>query len=290
MQIKTSFFRSHPKAEEWTRSMNELGYVVLNKIDQNQLNEIKSASMKLIDSVRKKEKGKQLLNLINASHEVKLSSNAIVEHLFNPILNELISDHEADVFPVSHILKPFGLKGDIWHQDSSIVDERKAFSFNAWVSLIPSNRLNGCLWVVPGSHKNDNYFRQFGFNPVQGTLLQKMNKKLVPIEVEAGEIVLFHRNILHGSSRNWLPKTRVALESVVVTKGTQLFNFHREEALHKNKIIGFKVDMDHFLRKYPKEDFYNRRYTYELFEDLGFEGITQKLTHFLDNLSPHEIS
>jgi len=284
MRIDPRFFHLHPKAQEWIQSLNELGFVVLDKIDAQKLDELRSASMDLIQNLPKKDKGSQLLNLINASYSVKLASNEIIKRLFNPILAAYISTEEADIFPVSHILKPFGLKSDIWHQDSSIVDERTAFSLNAWISLIPSNRMNGCLWVIPGSHKNDNHFRQFGYNPVQGLLLKKMNKKLVPIEVDAGEIVLFHRNILHGSSRNWLPKTRVALESVVVSKGAQLYNFHREEALHKNQIMGFKVDMEHFLRENPKADFYNGRYSYELYEDLGFDGITSKLSHFIDHL------
>lgn len=284
MLIKPSFFLDASKAVAWTKSLNEQGYVVLGKMEENRFQEMKSASMELIHSIPKSDKSNQLLNLINASHPIKLASNSLIERYFNPILTQFISDQQATIFPVSHILKPFGLKSDIWHQDSSIVDERDAFSLNAWISLIPSNRFNGCLWVVPGSHHNDNHFRQFGYNPVQGDLLRKMNKKIVPIEVDAGEIVLFHRNLLHGSSRNWLPKTRVALESVVISKGAQLYNFHREESMHKNKIIGFKVDMEHFLRENPKADFYNNRYAYELYNDEGFDGITAKLNRVLDTI------
>jgi len=133
------------------------------------------------------------------------------------------------------------------------------------------------MWFLPGSHISTIFFRQFGFNPYVGKLLKQIKPLLQPIKVNAGEVVLFHRNLIHGSSVNYLPKNRIAIESVIVSKGAQLYNFHREEAFVKNKILGYKVDMQHFLRESPKDDFYNQVYDYEMFKDLGMEGITKKI-------------
>ena len=56
-----------------------------------------------------------------------------------------------------------------------------------------------------------------------------------------------------------------------------IINARIRKAFVKNKILGYKVDMQHFLRESPKEDFYNQVYKYEIFEDLGMERITKKI-------------
>lgn len=255
--------------------LSVLGYTVIGKLEESVLNELQKVTSKFLKEVELKCPDRQLYNLINAELDIKLESNRIVEKYVNGFLNEIFDLNQVDIYPVSHIIKPFGLKSSIYHQDSSIVDERTNYSLNAWVPLVNSNKLNGCMWFLPGSHKTQNHFRQFGFNPFVGKLLRQVKPLLQPFPVEAGEVVVFHRNIIHGSSINYLPVNRVALESVIVNKNAQLYNFHREESISKTKVLGYKVDIHHFLRANPKKDFYAQRYEYDEFEDLGMKGITE---------------
>jgi hypothetical protein len=71
------------------------------------------------------------------------------------------------------------------------------------------------------------------------------------------------------------------VEAVIVSKNAQLYNFHRESAVLENKILGFKVDADHFSGPDPKQDFYNGKYAYEVFDDEEF-SLTQK--YLSDNI------
>jgi hypothetical protein len=264
-----------------------LGFTKIGKLDKLTLNRLNDDTRLFINQTKNKFPKGELFNLINSDFNTKSQSNKIIDTYLNNYLKTILDLNKVDVYPVSHIVKPFGLKSSIWHQDSAIVDERESFSLNAWVPLVNSNLLNGCLWIFPGSHISNNFARQFGYNPIQGKLLRNLRKYLKPIYVEAGEIVLFHRNLIHGSSINWLPFDRIALESVVVSKNAQLYNFHREESMAPNKVLGFKVTTNHFYKENPKEDFYNGSCNYIEFDDDGFEGITEYLINSIPSFFKH---
>jgi hypothetical protein len=276
VEIVKDDLKSHNK-ELFYKGFTKIGF-----LPNNLFFELKKESFELINKARVHFPKGELFNLINSNFDIKSSSNKIVDKFFTPYLRDKLNTDLVDYFPVSHLIKPFGMKSDIWHQDSSIVDERVDFSLNAWVSLIDSNRFNGCLWVLPGSHINEIYFRQFGYNPITKSFLKKIKKELIPIETKAGEVVLFYRNLIHGSSLNLLTRRRVAIESVVLSKNAQLYNFHRDDKISKSKVLGFRVDINHFLGANPKEDFYNGKYNFELFQDDSLEYIQD---YFLSKLS-----
>ena len=269
------------------KELDYLGYTSLGILPAEILSEIIYETKDLIKKTKNKFPKKQLFNLINSDLETKIASNEIIKRLFNPYLETILDTKVIDIYPVSHIIKPFGFKSGIWHQDSAIVDERNDFSLNAWTSLVDSSKLNGCLWIFPGSHINTNHTRQFGFNPIEGKTLKKLKPHLIPIKAKAGEVIVFHRNLIHGSSRNWLPFNRVAIESVITSKNAPFYNFHREENMAKNKILGFQVKMEHFLKENPKEDFYNGNYNYIEFEDQGMKKISEYLINNIPVFKNH---
>lgn len=267
--------------EQKIRELDYLGYTKIGKIGAVQLAELRRETKHFLASLKGKLPPDILFNLINSDAHTKAVSNAISEKYLVPKLMQVLNPDRVDMYPVSHLVKPFGRHSSIWHQDCAIVDERIDYSLNVWMPLVNSHRLNGCLWIFPGSHLSENFARQFGYNPIEGEVLAELKKYMKPIRVEAGEIIVFHRNIIHGSSNNWLPMDRIAMEAVAVPKGAQLYNFHRDENLLKDKVLGYRVRREHFLKEVPKEDFYDGTYAYEAFDDEGFEG-TQK--YLLDHI------
>lgn len=263
-----------------------LGYTVLTKLSDKALKTLKFRTKEMLSTIDL-DYSTELNNLIN-NKDVKLISNDIVRNFYTKRLVKFMETSVVDVFPVAHILKPFGRKGDIWHQDASIVDERYDFSLNAWTPLVNSNRLNGCIWVLPGSHISEVNFRQFGYNPIENETAKILKKHMIPIHVKAGEILLFYRNLIHGSSVNYLPKTRIAVESIIVPKNVQFYNYHRDEALLKDNILAYKVDMEHFLKPVPKQDFYEGKYEFEVFPDYGKEWVKDYLIKNISNFKNHE--
>lgn len=97
--------------------------------------------------------------------------------------------------------------GQAWHQDEVYIPTRDRSLCGAWIALDNATVDNGCLWVLPGSHRNGYLYPQrthdrsgefdfadesYGFD----------DDAEVPVEVEAGSVVFFNGYLLHRSKKN----------------------------------------------------------------------------------------
>jgi ectoine hydroxylase-related dioxygenase (phytanoyl-CoA dioxygenase family) len=94
-----------------------------------------------------------------------------------------------------------------WHQDDAYYTQKSQSDtrMSIWVPLQDANEDNGCLWVVPGSHRrglqpyeNKNYgMCRLSFKEEEMDL-----SGAIPLPVRAGSIVLFHALLWHSSKGN----------------------------------------------------------------------------------------
>ena len=88
----------------------------------------------------------------------------------------------------------------------------------AWTALEPCTRENGCLCVVPGTHRGpllehqnpDWEWVNYGYFGVKDA--EKLGER-VHLEMEPGDTVFFHPKLLHGSGRNRTPGFRRAISA-----------------------------------------------------------------------------
>jgi len=94
----------------------------------------------------------------------------------------------------------------------------------AQIALDSCTRGNGCLRVIPGTHKlgrlNHTSLAQSSDSGVDEERLQEILKRFQVVEVElaVGDAVLFHANLLHGSEDNTSEEARVTLLGCYNTK------------------------------------------------------------------------
>jgi phytanoyl-CoA hydroxylase len=103
--------------------------------------------------------------------------------------------------------KPPGLPGQAWHQDERYIPTRDRSLIGAWIALDDADEENGCLRVLPRSHRTGELFalrdhglpeefdpgeEAYGFDPADERLLT----------VKAGDVVFFNGYLLHRSLRN----------------------------------------------------------------------------------------
>lgn len=105
-------------------------------------------------------------------------------------------------------IKPSGQPGQAWHQDEDYIPTRDRSLVGAWIALDRATVENGCLWVIPGSHRSGILWDQHWHGDRQFDCAEESRgfpftgADAVAVEVEAGSIVCFNGYTLHRSLPN----------------------------------------------------------------------------------------
>jgi phytanoyl-CoA hydroxylase len=105
-------------------------------------------------------------------------------------------------------IKSEGKPGQAWHQDETHIPTRDRSLTAVWIALDDATVENGCLWVIPGSHRlgvlypdreqEDRRFdctrEAYGFG--------YREEDAVPVEIPAGSGLVFDGYLLHRSLPN----------------------------------------------------------------------------------------
>ncbi len=109
-------------------------------------------------------------------------------------------------------IKAAGKPGQAWHQDELFIPTRDRSLVGAWIALDDATVENGCLWVIPGSHKpgilwpNKDHGDYEQFDCAKESFAFPYSEAdEVPVEVKAGSAVFFNGYLLHRSLPNWAP-------------------------------------------------------------------------------------
>ena len=114
-----------------------------------------------------------------------------------------------------------------WHQDIGLWTQSKASkanmdayrpTTNMWVALDPANRSNGCLQVVPGSHKTEVIEHVKYDDAVHVELPRHLTENLdvFHIELEPGDALFWHSNLWHYSPKNLSESKRWGLGMIAL--------------------------------------------------------------------------
>ena len=105
-------------------------------------------------------------------------------------------------------IKSEGKPGQAWHQDELFIPTRDRSLTAAWIALDDATVENGCLWVLPGSHRRgvlypdrDHHDARFDCE-VEAYDFPYRDQDAVAVEVPAGSVVLFSGYLLHMSLPN----------------------------------------------------------------------------------------
>ncbi len=202
---------------------HEQGFLVLEDMfTQDEINALKEETMAIFKGDRGAVEGllqtdqnltdEEIIKQYVAIHFPHKISNIILDYVKDKklamVLSKIISPNVKCMQSMLFTKAP-GKKGQSWHQDEFFIPTRDKSLTGAWIALDKATVENGCLWVIPGSHKQG-FIRkripytgnQYGDTDVCDLYPYSEKHDAIPVEVSEGSVVFFNGYLLHSSLQN----------------------------------------------------------------------------------------
>jgi len=139
------------------------------------------------------------------------------------IVEDILGEN-IDCFLSQFIFKNPGAWGQPWHQDSSYFPFDRSPQVGAWLATSAATKENGCLVILPGSHKevihehlpDDRPGSNYGYTEIKDHDF----KKEMPLFLNTGDLLLFHSFLMHKSYDNKSNNRRTAMVYHFAETGT----------------------------------------------------------------------
>lgn len=148
-------------------------------------------------------------------HQAHKTSPLLLQFLSHPVIVELLTRAIGpDIKAMQSMLfiKSAGKPGQAWHQDEDFIPTRDRSLAGAWIAMDDAVIDNGCLWIIPGSHRPGVLWPMYPHDDDRYDCTQMSydfpyrDEDAIPVEVPAGAIVFFNGYTLHKSEPNQLTK------------------------------------------------------------------------------------
>ncbi|CAG7621972.1 phytanoyl-CoA dioxygenase family protein [Paenibacillus allorhizosphaerae] len=220
-QIQAHEPRTAPLSEEQIRQYQEYGYLVLPQGCSADLIHAYNAHIHSIRSAdpipewafpRKRgqefvsEEERFSVRLFNPHKHDGFSVQMLKLPVVRGALAQLMGDEAVGIQSMYFYKEP-GSPGQAAHQDYYYIRNEPDTMIAAWIAMERVDEENGCLWVIPGSHK-------LGLLPhgavknvqehepwTKETENIDLSKEL-PVRLNKGDILFFHSLLIHSSTRN----------------------------------------------------------------------------------------
>ncbi len=134
------------------------------------------------------------------------------------------------LFASHYISKPpYDGRPVLWHQDGSYWPLEPMEVITLWLAVDDATPENGCMRVIPGSHREE--LREMKTNSsvvsVLGSQIDPQlvdETKAVDCILNKGDVSVHHPNIIHGSNANTSPNRRCGLTIRYIPTHTKILN------------------------------------------------------------------
>jgi phytanoyl-CoA hydroxylase len=141
------------------------------------------------------------------------------------LIGALLDDDEIDCFLSQFIFKSPGAWGQPCHQDSFYFPFTPARPVvGAWLAATEATLENGCLYVVPGSHREPVHAHVPDARPNANLgyfeIVDHDLSSAVAVEMQPGDLLLFDSHLMHFSTDNQSSRRRAAMVYHYARAGT----------------------------------------------------------------------
>lgn len=156
--------------------------------------------------------------------QIQNINNELLDNL-NLELSKLLGFEKYKILNNQLFCKPPNYKMTSAHQDNAYFDaDINTKIYTIWIPLMDVSLLNGCMFYVPGSHKDGVVeHRPIGTNlrtrtGVKGVSVYSdfyKNSNFVQVDMKKYQILIHDKNTMHFSSPNLTDNYRIALTCII---------------------------------------------------------------------------
>lgn len=245
-------------SDELQQEFDEKGYVKVKLFEPEEIEELKKIhdSLHPNDRFNTQEKNvKYHFSFLDTNKDYKKQVFTRLSEAFQPKLDKWLYNYEPLV--INFVNKEPGLGEVPIHQNWNFVDETKYVSVSVWAPLVDVAEVNGTLEMIDGTHRT---FRNILRSPSIPWFFTGYEKYLIehyckPIDVKAGEALIFDDSIIHYSKPNKGTYNRLVIQVIAKPKEVQAKHYYMKKKLFGLEMQELDVDSNFFLNfKYHLTD------------------------------------
>lgn len=202
--------------EQQKRQFDTEGYIIIKGLfNKEQLAEIEDTFEKISHEVipghfepdLNAQTTDPLKRYPRVMHPHRFNDTAKKYLLHQPVLNVLQDLFEEPPLAAQSMFyyKPPGARGQALHQDNFYLKVEPGNCIAAWTAVEASDAENGSLMVVPKTQQYDIVCPEYADAKESFTthfVKPPKDQKAMPVNMDAGDVLFFNGNLIHGSYRN----------------------------------------------------------------------------------------
>lgn len=231
----------------------EDGYIIFKLLDSTEVEHLKKIYYKHSNYYIKIENGSHS-TCDTKNIDLIQNLNLEIKQILKPKLDKIFSSY--DYLLSSFLTKEPGIDNVTnFHQDPTMIENDNFISAGLWIPLQHTNKINGCLKMIKGSHRLGEILAITpGFKTIFNQFENSLNNFEETIELEAGEAVLFNNKLIHGAHSNTSKEKRIAVVTALKSEKCKWVYFHKKEGSKKigKYLMDFETYSTHVHGEEPK--------------------------------------
>lgn len=224
--------------------LDTLGYAIPTRLNEDQLSQLKALYHQTHNF--NLEQGGMFYSVYSSDTDYRLNVHRGINNILKDVYDDLFNDYKVVIS--SFIVKVNGPESEFGlHQDSTGLDEMQYSPLSVWIPLQDTTIENGCLAVIPKSFGLFSPYRGISFSEPFHNIQEDIKHYLQPIELKAGDVLLFDNRLVHYSPPNNSSEDRAVVMSGIFPKEAKIISCYKDTNVKNDKIEIFEQEDDHLL-------------------------------------------
>lgn len=174
-------------------------------------------------------------SLMSNSFEYNIYISKLVRSAIDSTIGNILNDFRI-LNPSFLIKPPHFYKEFMLHQDWCFTDVDRFRMGTIWVPLCDVDESNGCLSVVPKSHRAFRNFVSGNLDTARIPMAHMPHGVLRPLPMRFGDVMVFNPLLFHGSFPNGSEHARPVATAHVLPEGAPFCYYHQRSRSETDRI------------------------------------------------------